>query len=354
MNHEQLTESLNQLSKGFRSLKGIGDVDADAEDDILFDEWDWEVGVGLYGDFRDAERRKDQQALNRIARWYDWQIERGLPRRQVNSTSPMLALTLLSEHFDRPDWNKIIIEWAEWLHQSMPKTEEGGFQHLVKERNNDGELWDDTLFMAGLFMAAAGRIFNRAEWQEQAQYQFLCHVRFLGDVKTGLFFHGWTFIGRHNFASALWARGNSWLTIAIPELFRILKPEPVTARYLKNVFQTQVEALIKLQREDGMFHTLLDDPNSPIEASATAGFGYGLLAGCREGLISIGEYHDMIERCLAAVHCRINQHGILEEVSDGTPMGHTLDFYRQIGNTPAPYGQALASLFLSEYRAMND
>ncbi|BFM49232.1 glycoside hydrolase family 88 protein [Marinomonas sp. THO17] len=354
MNDQQLTESLGLISKGFRSLKGIGEVQSAERDDILFDEWDWEVGVGLYGDLRDAERRKDQVALERIARWYDWQIDRGLPRRQVNSTAPMLALTLLSEHFDRPDWNEIIIDWADWLHSSMPKTDEGGFQHLVKERDNDGELWDDTLFMAALFMGAAGRVFSRQEWIEQAQYQYLCHIRFLGEVKSGLFYHGWTFNGRHNFAKALWARGNSWLTIAIPEIFYILKPEPVVARYLKAVFQTQLQALVGLQREDGMFHTLLDDPTSPVEASATAGFGYGVLAGYREGLIELEPYHEMLNGCLNAVAKRINSDGIVEEVSDGTAMGHSLQFYHEIGNTPAPYGQALASLFLSEYRALID
>lgn len=350
MNKNNLTEAITLLSQGFRSLKGIGDVDAKDNNEILFDEWDWEVGVGLYGDFRDAKARKDQDALKRIGRWYDWQIERGLPRRHVNSTSPMLTLALLAEHFQRVDWKNIVEEWAEWIYTQMPRTKEQGFQHTVKERDNDGELWDDTLFMATLFMTVAGKLCQRKDWIEDAQYQFLCHIRFLGDTHSGLFFHGWTFNGQHNFANALWARGNSWLTISIPELFRLIQPEPVTARYLKNVFISQVQALKNHQRTDGMFHTLLNDSDSPIEASATAGFGYGLLAGCREGLIELDEYQDMIHLCLQAVLQRINTSGILEDVSDGTAMGHSLDFYKQIGNIPAPYGQALASLFLSEYQ----
>ena len=43
------------------------------------------------------------------------------------------------------------------------------------------------------------------------------------------------------------------------------------------MLQTQVVALARLQDADGMFHTLLDDPTSPVEASATAGIGYGVL-----------------------------------------------------------------------------
>ena len=258
-----IATALDRLSVGFRRLKEIGDAGGGPTDEIAFDEWDWEVGVGLYGDFRQAEHTDDHTALERIARWYDRQIARGLPRRQINSTAPMLALVLTAERLGRDDWRGLIEEWAHWLHAEMPKTEEGGYQHLVKERDNDGQLWDDTLFMAVLFMAAAGRLCDREDWIEDAHYQFLTHVRFLGDIESGLFFHGWTFFGRNHFARALWARGNAWVTLAIPELFRIAPPSGPVARYLRAVYCTQVAALCQFQNVDGLFHTLLTDPESP-------------------------------------------------------------------------------------------
>ncbi|WP_138467001.1 glycoside hydrolase family 105 protein [Poseidonocella sp. HB161398] len=336
------------LSRGFRRLKGIGDEGAAPGDEIDFDEWDWEVGVGLYGEFRRAEAEGDEAAMDRLGRWYDRQIARGLPRRQVNSTAPMLALSLLAERRpSRADWREIIRDWADWLHTQMPKTEEGGYQHTVKERDNDGQLWDDTLVMAVLFVAQAGKLLERADWIEDAHYQYLAHIRFLGDRESGLFYHGWTFIGRHSYARALWARGNAWVTIAIPELFRICPPTGAVARYLREVYLTQVRALAALQNGEGLFHTLLDDPASPVEASGTAGIAYGVLAGRREGLIGAEEAR-IVERALPAILARIDGDGFLGDVSDGTPMGDTLEFYRRIPNLPTPYGQALGSLFLME------
>lgn len=343
-----LHAAIAALSEGFRRLKGIGDEGTLPGDEIDFDEWDWEVGVGLYGEFRRAEVEKDEAAMARLSRWYDRQIARGLPRRQVNSTAPMLALALLAERDPRPEWIKIISDWAQWVHAEMPKTEEGGYQHLVKERDNDGQLWDDTLVMAVLFVAQAGKICDRPEWIEDAHYQYLTHIRFLGDRESGLFFHGWTFEGRHNYARALWARGNCWITIAIPELFRICPPTGAVSRYLREVFITQVRALEALQGSDGMFHTLLDDPQSPIEASGTAGIAYGVLAGQREGLIG-SEFDHIVQKALPAITARIDEDGFLTDVSDGTAMGTTLEFYRRIPNLPTPYGQALGSLFLMEY-----
>lgn len=343
-----LTQAIAALSQGFRRLKGIGNEGEAARDEIDFDEWDWEVGVGLYGEFRRAEADGDEAAMARLARWYDRQIARGLPPRQVNSTAPMLVLALLVERDPRPDWLAVVRDWADWLHTQMPKTEEGGYQHTVKERPNEGQLWDDTLVMAVLFIAQAGKLCARTDWVEDAHYQYLTHMRFLADRESGLFYHGWTFIGRHSYARALWARGNCWVTIAIPELFRICPPKGAVARFLREIYLTQVRALGALQNEDGLFHTLLDDPASPVEASGTAGIAYGILAGQREGLIGANA-DQIVARALPAILSRIDADGFLADVSDGTPMGDTLEFYRQIPNLPTPYGQALGSLFLLEY-----
>ncbi len=42
------------------------------------------------------------------------------------------------------------------------------------------------------------------------------------DRETGLWFHGWNYEGRHNFARARWARGNSWLTMVIPDFLELV------------------------------------------------------------------------------------------------------------------------------------
>ena len=143
-------------------------------------------------------------------------------------------------------------------------------------------------------------------------------------------------------------RGNAWITVAIPELFELVDevPEPA-ARYLKRIYVAQVEALAALQRPDGMWTTLLVDPASPIETSATAGFAYGMLRGIELGLIG-EELQAVCDRAIAAVLQRIDAAGIVREVSDGTAMGHDLEHYLRIGNVAAPYGQALVMLLLVE------
>ena len=187
---------------------------------------------------------------------------------------------------------------------------------------------------------------TRADWVDEALRQFLVHTRYLADPASGLWYHGWTFEGRHNFARAFWGRGNAWITIAVPELFSIL-PDlagPVRAT-LVSVLDQQARALARLQNADGFFHTLLDDPGSPIEASATAGIAYGISRGIALGILPEA-LQSVSDAGFAAVRGVIGPDGIVGHVSDGTPMGHDLDFYRQIPDIPAPYGQALTMLML--------
>ncbi|MDU0359125.1 glycoside hydrolase family 88 protein [Rhizobium sp. 25PS6] len=345
-----LLTTIDRVATAFSRLRGIkeGLVTGNSASGIQFDEWDWEVGVGLYGFLRRAISTNDQKALQELVAWYAGQIERGLPPRQINSTAPMLPLAILVQHVDRPDFRSLVEDWAEWLVKELPKTEDGGFQHVVKERLNDGELWDDTLFMACLFLARAGVLCERSEWIDEAVYQFVIHTRYLSDPVSGLWYHGWTFNGRHNFANAFWARGNAWITVAIPELFDLVPTlGEKDRRFLSNVLVSQVRSLKAYQRPDGMFTTLLDDPSSPLETSATAGIAYGILRAIDAGILDKDD-RTYAERALAAVLAQIDEEGVVHGVSDGTPMGHDLDFYRRIPNVPTPYGQALTMLLLTE------
>lgn len=121
-------------------------------------------------------------------------------------------------------------------------------------------------------------------------------------------------------------------------------------RILKEALCNQVEALAECQAESGMWHTLLDDPESYEEASATCGFAYGILRGVHCGLLE-EKWLEVAERVLKPVLALISEEGVLGQVSYGTPMGReNREFYKEIPLRPMPYGQALAILFLVEWK----
>jgi unsaturated rhamnogalacturonyl hydrolase len=254
--------------------------------------------------------------------------------------------------------------WAEWAMHDLERTRFGGMQHVTYVTTNDQELWDDTLMMTVLPLAKIGQLLHRPHYIEEAKRQVLLHLQYLLDPTTGLFFHGWKFhpaaspnttttIG-HNFARARWARGNAWLTIFIPDFLDLLDLPPTDAfrTHLVAVLTAQCTALRQLQTADGAWRTLLDVPlheGSYVEASATAGFAYGILKGVRKRYLVGGDFEAVALRAVRAVIDRIAPDGELRDVSFGTAMGADLQHYKEIPRTAMPYGQAMAIMMLAEF-----
>lgn len=316
-----------------------------------WNDWEWTHGIGLYGLYRLYEQTGDAAVLQIMLDWFANRFEAGTPTKNINTVSPFLTLANLYEYTGDATYLPYLDTWAEWLMDGLPRTEEGGFQHIVFNDENPQELWDDTLMMSVLPLARIGLLLDRPHYIEEARKQFLIHIKYLFDKKTGLWFHGWNFIGRHNFADALWARGNCWVTIAIPEFIEMLDlpPEDALRRFLIETLEAQVKALAEHQHESGLWRTLINDPTSYLEASATAGFAYGILKAVRKRYLP-AEYEAMAIRALKGVLAHINEDGELTQVSFGTPVFDTLQGYRDIPLTSMPYGQSMAILALGEFR----
>ena len=236
------------------------------------------------------------------------------------SLAAALSHGLITDPAEVARWKGWCTEWAEWVMTDLPRTSQGGFQHITYSEENYDQLWDDTLMMTVLPLAQIGLLLGREEYVQEAKFQFLLHVQYLMDAPSGLWFHGWQFTrgatnggdGReeskdgkdgHNFAGALWARGNAWITVVIPFFIEMLgeerfpKTDPIR-RFLESTFKRQVDALVKCQDEQsGLWHTLLVDETSYLETSAAAGFAAGMMAGIRLVSTFLGQLQ-LLSACL--------------------------------------------------------
>lgn len=361
MLEEEIESKLQKLVGAFTSIlyeddvqfmKNMREKKHTSEEELKkYEHWEWPQGVGLYGIWKLFSYSGKKEYLDILTQYYDKQLELGFPELNVNTVAPYLTMSLLAEHLESDVYMEHCRQAAEWIMFEMPRTKEGGIQHQTSDDVNEEELWDDTLFMTVLFMANMGRILGREDYKEEAQYQFLLHMKYLQDPVTGFWYHGWTFLERNNFTEAFWGRGNCWITIAIPELLDILDCSEPVKRILTETLRNQVSALEKYQSENGMWHTLLDDPDSYEEASATCGFAYGILRGINLGLLD-SKWRHLAEKAIEPILSLVSEEGVLEQVSYGTPMGKdSKDFYKNIPLQPMPYGQALAILFLVEEKA---
>lgn len=146
--------------------------------------WDWFQGVALFGIYRYWRETGEQAAFDYLVKWFDEHIERGLPGKNVNSMSPCLTLSFLWEHTGNEKYLEICREWAEYAMYKLPRTVEGGIQHVTIDSDNYQQLWDDTLYMTVLFLSRMGRLLKKDEYVQESAKQFLVHVKYLTDRKS--------------------------------------------------------------------------------------------------------------------------------------------------------------------------
>lgn len=334
--------------------------------------WDWTHGVGLYGIWKYYELTGRPDLLAAIEAWFAHQFRDGAgTEKNINTMSVFLTLACVYEKTRNPTYLPWLEAWAEWAMDGLPRTEYGGMQHITYVKENRQQLWDDTLMMTALPLAKIGKLLGRERYVEEALRQMCVLIQYLFDHKTGLFFHGWKFEDGegaagtgtgHNFAQARWARGNSWLTIVIPEMLELLDEDTSPAMgalrsHFVNTLEAQCRSLAKLQEDSGLWRTLLDvsvEEGSYPEASATAGFAYGIMKARRKRYLGRGRegkenYDEVAAKAIKSVLENVSPEGELLQTSFGTGMGDSLQFYKDIPKTAMPYGQAMAIMALGEY-----
>lgn len=339
-----MIDTVSYIKPSFKEECPIGIVD--------FEKWEWTQGVGLYTLWQYYKASGDKCAKEKIEQWFERRFAEGLPEKNVNTMCPMLTLACLYEETKNEKYLPYLNEWAKFALCEMTRTQEGGIQHKCTGCENKEQLWDDTLYMTVMFMAKYGTIFGKKEFVEESEYQFLLHIKYLADRNSGLWYHGWSFDRKDHFAGALWARGNSWITACVPDYLEFAKISIAAKRAIAEAYKRQVETLVELQAESGLWHTLLNDASSYEESSASANFAYGIMKGVRLGLLD-KQYADCAYKAIDALIDCVDENGTVDKCSYGTGIGETLEFYKEIPICPMPYGQTLTILAFIEYIKSN-
>jgi len=337
-------------------LKAGGEAAGFFRRDFGIAEWDWPQGVGLYGLLKVMEYQGKEDYKKYLYDWFKGNIADGLPSRNINTTTPLLTLAELSRWYQDKEFEDLCLDWANWLMDCIPRTKEGGFQHVTSAngdrqgvRLNESELWIDTLFMTVLFLNKMGQRYGRQEWINESLHQMLLHIKYLYDKRTGLFYHGWSFNRRDNFGGVFWCRGNSWFTLGVLDYVDMFKGtlNPGVKTFIIDTYKAQVERLKELQGKSGLWHTVLPDPSSYEEVSGSAAITAGILKGIRYGILD-DSYLGCAEKSVQAILKNIDKGGTVLNVSAGTGMGYDAEHYKNIVIAPMAYGQSLTILALAE------
>jgi unsaturated rhamnogalacturonyl hydrolase len=217
------------------------------------------------------------------------------------------------------------------------------------------EVWVDVAYFVAPAMALIGRIESDASMIETGFDQMLIHARHLRDPRTSLMWHV-AYPETKTHSPCLWARGNSWFSIAAAQVIEEASAAGVEARLgaklddLGIELAHQLNTITSLQdRETGLWHTVMERPESYLEASASAGFALALRRALQLNLEKFNRFRaeNAYSRALAGICAKIIDQGEFTGVSQQTPPG---DFahYQSIEVGTAPFGTGVCMMALSE------
>lgn len=309
--------------------------------------FDWGPGVGLYGIWKAWQATGREAYLQYLTGWADRHGKEAAELRTINSTAPCLTIWELYRLTGNEAYRKICLEAAEYLVKEAPLTVDGGLEHTVTEHvpGMKEQMWADTLFMACIFLAKAGRDENKKEYTEFASGQLVLHYQYLWDEEKGLFYHAWNGSLRNHMSAVHWGRANAWILLSTLEILREL-PEFEGRDSVIAVMKKHMKALCGLQRKNGMFGTVLDDASSYDEISASAGIACGLKLAAELGFAG-PEEEKAAALALTALPSYIGAEGDVACVSTGTPVMADAQAYKAIPYEVTLYGQALMIMALA-------
>ena len=179
--------------------------------------------------------------------------------------------------------------------------------------------WIDDMYMITALQLQAYRATGDRIYLERAALEMVAYLDKL-QQPNGLFYHGPQF-------PFFWGRGNGWVAGGMAELLSDLpKDHPKRARIMEGYLK-MMEALLKFQDTDGMWHQLIDHPESYKETSCTGMFTFAMITGVKKGWLKDKAYARAARKGWLALITYIDADGNIDKVCIGTGQTNSLEFY---------------------------
>jgi len=152
-------------------------------------------------------------------------------------------------------------------------------------RSRHNTMWADDFYMSCPFLARLYARMGDEESLEDIVKQTLGFVKKLYMPNEKIFSHIY-FLDKAVKNSVPWGRGNGWIALGMSEILLHLPKENPAFEIVRSAFADFCEGIAALQDECGLYHQVLNRPQSYLETSCTAMFALAMYRGVQNGWIS--------------------------------------------------------------------
>ena len=193
-----------------------------------------------------------------------------------------------------------------YLMNRAPRAPNGALLHFSDDRRP----WVliDSIYHAPTFMAVMGR-YEEAVRQVEAYRALIFDAkkqlyRALLDVTSGI----WR-------REACWGGGNGWTAAALARVIPILPHRMGADRQrLIGYAREAIDGCLVHQRDDGLFHDVVDDPATFVETNLGQMLAYAIYRGIADGWLGAG-YRESADRMRKAAHSKVDPFGLVQDVA---------------------------------------
>lgn len=241
-----------------------------------------------------------------------------------------------------PDLLPTIQHWADYIRYKEIRLADGT---VARHRPQPESLWADDAYMCIPALAQMGKLTGDRGWYDEAAKQAVQIAKHLFNPQVGLYMHG-----RHSnqplVAEFRWGRANGWVIMAQCELLDVLPEDHPARPEVLATFRRHVQALAELQSGAGLWHQLLDKPDSYLESSGTAMFVYAIAHGINRGWISPVTYGSVAQAGWLGLAQQVSEKGQVGASCVGTTLASDSVYYYN-RPTSAHHGHAYGPVLLA-------
>lgn len=331
----------------------------------LFGRWTYPLGVTLYGMLETGRDLRIPDMLSYVARhvaqvisihdYALWDRQRfGFPgvNQQICWMDALddcgsfgsLMLECLPEEASA---RKLARRIAEYMLHEQPCTENGAFCR------RDDTVWADDMYMSVPFLCRYSMLSGDPEGIDVCVRQLLLYRDLLLIPEKQIMSHMRCLrTGKAN--GIPWSRGNGWVLFSLSELLMKMPVNCEKRQEMLDFFFTLTEGYLRLQDANGLWHQILDEPDTYPESSVTAMFICAFVRGLRFGWYPFSmqnRVHAAAEKAWNGL-CRlaIDRHGDLYGVCRGSGFSFSRAYYRSLSwNFNDTHGIGIVMLAGVEY-----
>lgn len=202
-----------------------------------------------------------------------------------------------------PQMRDAVAGLLDWIRNKAPRNADGVLYHVF----HAPQMWSDGFNGAPPFLAAMGRY-------DEALAQIEGFKQRLWNPEKKLLAHIWD-DGKRQFVDGnSWGGGNGWAAAGLARVIRSLPRERKQDRERLAAFARDiVDGCLHHQRADGLFHDVVDQPNTFVETNLAQMLAYAVYEGMTGAWLP-ASYRAHADRMRAAARQKMDAYGYVQGV----------------------------------------